>query len=423
MLGTGDSALGTRDEWGAATTDDIRGHFPALEREHRGQPVAYFDGPGGTQVPRGVVEAMAEYLYHHNANTHWLYPTSRETDAAIIAARAAMADFLNASPAEIAFGANMTTLTFHLARALGRAWGPGDEVVITELDHHANVAPWRALERERGVTIRSVAVRAETGQLDLTDLERQLGPRTRLVAIGAASNALGTITDVARAARLARAAGALVFVDAVHYAPHALVDVRAMDCDFLACSAYKFYGPHIGVLFGRQTLLERLDVPKLLPAPENAPDRLETGTQNHEGMVGAAAAVDFLASLGGAGGGRRAALERSFAALHARGGALLQRLWQGLEALRGVTLYGPPPGQPRTPTVAFTVQGHSSADVALALAERGLFVSNGDFYATTIVEKLGHAPDGLVRAGAACYTTMEEVERLVEGVADITRSR
>ena len=224
----------------------VRSAFPALERRYRGLPVAYFDGPGGTQVPRAVVAAMEDYLYHHNANTHWHYPTSEETDALIAGARAALADFLGATPAEIAFGANMTTLTFHLARGLGRGWGRGDRVVITELDHHANVAPWRALERERGISVESVPFVPETGRLDWERLEALLGSGPRLLAIGAASNALGTISDVRKAAALARAAGTLTFVDAVHYAPHELVDVAKIGCDFLACSAYKFYGPHIG---------------------------------------------------------------------------------------------------------------------------------------------------------------------------------
>jgi cysteine desulfurase family protein (TIGR01976 family) len=403
----------------AATTSEIRRHFPALAREHGGLPVAYFDGPGGTQVPAVVVDAMGDYLLHHNANTHWRYPTSEETDRLIAASRQALADLLRADPAEIAFGANMTTLTFHLARALGRGWGPGDEVIVTELDHHANVAPWRALERERGVTIRSVPVVPATGQLDWAALERALSSRTRLLAIGAASNALGTVTDVTRACALARHVGALTFVDAVHYAPHALVDVRAIGCDFLACSAYKFYGPHVGVLYGRRERLEALDLPKLAPAPETAPERIETGTLNHEGIVGAAAAVDFLASLGGA-GSRRERLGRAFAALHRRGQELIERLWQGLEATPGVRLYGPVPGQPRTPTLGFTVAGRTTDDVAAALANKGVFVSNGDFYATTVVERLGLTPHGLVRAGCACYTTTDEIDRLIDGVRRLT---
>jgi cysteine desulfurase family protein (TIGR01976 family) len=404
----------------AAPTATIRTRFPALRREHRGRPVAYFDGPGGTQVPESVARAVADYLVHHNANTHWRYPTSEETDRLLAEARAALADLLGAEPAEIVFGANMTTLTFHLGRALGRRWGPGDEVVVTELDHHANVAPWRALERERGVTVRSVPLVVETGELDWTALEAALSPRTRLLAVGAASNALGTVTDVRRACGLARAAGALSFVDAVHHAPHAFVDVRDIGCDFLACSAYKFYGPHVGVLYGRRDRIEALDVPKLAPAPDSAPERLETGTLNHEGIVGAAAAVDFLASLG-SGGRRRERLGRTFAALHERGQALLTRLWHGLSAIRGVTCYGPVPGRPRTPTVSFTVARHASDDVAAALADAAVFVSSGDFYATTVVQRLGLASEGLVRAGCACYTTEEEVDRLVEGVRAIAR--
>lgn len=404
----------------AATIDEVRAHFPALDRRHGGAPVAYFDGPGGTQVPRSVVDAMSDYLLHHNANTHWAYPTSIETDAALAAARAALADFLGGRPSEIAFGANMTTLTFHLGRALGRRWAAGDELVVTELDHHANADPWRRLAKEHGLAVRTVRFRADTGQLDMEDLAAAIGPRTKLLAIGAASNALGTINDVRRAADLAHAAGALVFVDAVHYAPHALVDVAALGADFLACSAYKFYGPHVGVLWGRQALVEELDVPKLEPAPAHAPEKLETGTQNHEGIVGAGAAVDFLASLAG-GETRRARLAAAFAMLHARGHELLERLWSGLREIPGVTVYGPPPSEPRTPTVAFTVRGVRADDVSRALAERAVFASSGDFYATTVVARLGHAADGLVRAGCACYTTAGEVDRLVGGVRELAR--
>ncbi|MGI8955908.1 MAG: aminotransferase class V-fold PLP-dependent enzyme, partial [Chthoniobacterales bacterium] len=271
---------------------------------------------------------------------------------------------------------------------------------------------------DRGVTIRVAKMLPETGQLDWDDFERQLSARTKLVAIGVASNALGTITDVQRAAELAHAAGAQVFVDAVHYAPHQLVDVREMDCDFLSCSAYKFYGPHIGILYGRHDLLAALDVPKLLPSPNEAPERIETGTQNHEGIAGAAAAVDFLASLAPR-AGRRESLAECFAGLHARGDQLVRQLWEGLEAIDGVTLFGPAPSQPRTPTIGFTVAGVSSTEVAERLAEAAVFVSNGDFYATTVVERLGLAPDGLVRAGCACYTTEEEVARLIDGVRRI----
>ena len=396
----------------------IRSSFPALNRRHAGLPVAYFDGPGGTQVPQAVVDAMADYLLHHNANTHWVYPTSVETDALLLAARETLADFVNGAPDEIVLGANMTTLTFHLARGLGRGWGKGDEIVVTELDHRANVDPWRALERDRALTVRMARADAATGELDWEHLAAQIGSRTKLVAIGAASNALGTISDVRRAADLAHAAGALVFVDAVHYAPHVLVDIAALDCDFLACSAYKFYGPHVGILWGRRELLQAVETPKLVPASDAAPDRLETGTGNFEGYVGAAAAVDFLAALG-TGDTRRARLESAFGALHDHGSALVRRLWDGLGEIHGVRRYGPPPGRPRTPTVSFAVEGVKSADVARALADQAVFVSNGDFYASTIVERLGHADDGLVRVGCACYTTEEEVERVIAAVGAI----
>src|SRR5919204_4290256 len=406
---------------GVLSTAEIRSHFPALRREHGGRPVAYFDGPGGTQVPREVVEAVSDYLYHHNANTHWAYPTSAETDEIIERSRQTLADFLGASHEEIVFGANATTLAYHVSRTLGRTFSAGDEVVVTELDHHANVAPWQALVRERGVRLRVVRMDTETGQLDWGDFEAKMSGRTRLVAVGAASNALGTINDTSRALRLAREAGAYLFVDAVHYAPPRLTDARALACDFLVCSAYKFYGPHVGALFCRRELLESLPFPKLIPAPDYAPEVAETGTQNHEGICGAAAAVDFIASLA-RGDTRRERLRAAFDALHARGAELTRRMWQGLSEIEGVTLYGPRPEEPRTPTISFTVRGVASTDVARRLASRGLFLSHGDFYAATVVERLGLGPEGLVRAGCACYTTREEVERLVKGVGEIARA-
>ena len=400
----------------ALTTEGIRIHFPALERRLNGRHVAFFDGPGGTQVPRAVVDAMSDYMLHHCSNSGWLYPTSVETDAMIADARQAMADFVNGKPDEIVFGQNMTSLTFHLARGLGRDWGKGDAVVITELDHHANQAPWRDLEVERGVEVRAVRLDAATGQLDWDDLARKLTGNVKLLAIGAASNALGTVNDVHAACAMAKATGALTFVDAVHSAPHILPDVRAYGCDFLACSAYKFYGPHIGILWGRSELLNAVKVPKLIPAPNEAPDRLETGTQSFESIVGAHAAVDYLAGIGD-GATRRERLVHAYEAMHERQQALVEQMWTGLSSLRGVTTYGPLPTEARTSTVSFTVAGRTSRDVALALAEQAVFVSNGDFYATTVVEKLGHAADGIVRAGAACYTTPGEVERLIAAVA------
>ena len=385
-----------------------------------GVPVAYFDGPGGTQVPQRVVDAMSDYLLNHNANAHWHYPTSHETDAVIAAGRSAMADLLGCSADEIAFGQNMTSLTFHVSRALARAWGPGDEIVVTELDHHGNVDPWIRAAEESRATLRTVPVSRADRELVAADLEAAISPRTRLVAIGAASNAIGTIPDVAEAVRLARAVGALVYVDAVHAVPHVSTDVKALDCDFLACSAYKFYGPHIGVLYGKRDLVASLDVPKLRPSPDTAPERIETGTQNHEAIAGAAAAVDFLASMG-SGTTRREALVDAFANLHEKDSLLVSRLWDGLAAIPTVTIYGRKPGTgPRTATVAFAVDGMPSAQVAEALAERALFVTDGNFYAATLVEKLGHADDGVVRAGCACYTTEDEVDRLVAAVRELS---
>ncbi|HLE62561.1 MAG TPA: aminotransferase class V-fold PLP-dependent enzyme, partial [Pyrinomonadaceae bacterium] len=340
----------TQESLTVAPVSEIRSHFPALERVHNGHPVAYFDGPGGTQVPRQVVERMSDYLYHHNANTHWAYPTSEETDAAIEDARQVSAEFLNASAAEIVFGANMTTLTFHLGRALAPQFSSGDELVVTELDHHANVDTWRRLESERGVKVRLVKMVTDTGGLDWSNFEQSVNNRTKLIAIGAASNALGTINDVRRAIRRAREVGALTFVDAVHYVPHALADVQELDCDFLAMSAYKFYGPHVGVLFGKRALLESIKFPKLIPAPDYTPENAETGTQNQEGVVGTTAAIDFLGSLGNA-RSRPERLAVVYDELHQRNSRLVRRLWDGLSDIAGVRLYGPVPGSaPRTPT-------------------------------------------------------------------------
>jgi cysteine desulfurase family protein (TIGR01976 family) len=402
--------------------EEIRAMFPALQRIHNGYPVAYFDGPGGTQVPLCVVDAMTDYLLRHNANTHWDYPTSHETDSIIAAARSTLAYFLNASADEIAFGQNMTTLTLHLARTLAREWQAGDEIIVTDLDHHANIDTWRSLEAERDIALRHLPFDTETGLLEMDLLPGLFTEKTKLLAIGAASNALGTMPDVAHACRLAREAGALSFVDAVHFAAHNLIDTQAIGCDFLACSAYKFYGPHIGILFGRKELLERLRFPKLRPAPDYAPENVETGTQSHESIAGAAAAVEFLASLSGPDSGR-AGLAATFQAMHERQGDLTRKLWDGLRQVGGVKVYGPAPAaSPRTSTISFTVKGVTSAEVARRLSETGIFVSHGDFYAATVVEKLGLSQSGLVRAGCACYTTWEEVERLLAGVAEIARS-
>lgn len=402
---------------GILGVDEIRAQFPALERR-----VAYFDGPGGTQVPRCVVDAMNDYLYRHNANTHWRYPTSEETDALIASSRQALADFVLGRADEIAFGLNMTTLTMHVARAIGRELGKGDEIVVTELDHHGNVAPWKALEKERGVTVRMVKMDLERGAVDLEDYERALTPRTKVVAIGAASNALGSISGINHMSRLARSVGARVFVDAVHYAAHCPVDVKLWDCDFVVMSAYKFYGPHIGVIWGKRSVIEALDPPRLEPAPQESPERLETGTQNHEGIVGAAAAVDFIASLALDKTTRRGDVVQALRALHERNARLFEKLWDSLAEIDGVTLYGQVPGSARTPTLAFTLRGRTTDYVAERLGWRGVYVSNGDFYATTIAQRYGRGADGFVRVGFSCYTNEEEVDRLIDGVREVARA-
>lgn len=400
-----------------ASVDAIRAHFPALTRREGAHPVAFFDGPGGTQVPRVVADAMTDYLLHHNANTHWAYPTSVETDAMLLAARVTLADFLGATPGEISFGANMTTILFHVARAIGRTLKPGDEIIVTELDHHANVAPWQALATERGAVLKWLPLDLETYRHEVGALESLLSPRTKVVAIGAASNILGTVSDVAAMVALAKTTGAITVVDAVHFAPHALVDVKAIGADFVFCSAYKFYGPHIGICYGRHAATAALDLPRLEPAPDYVPECLETGTQNHEGIVGAAAAVNFLAGLAvDDTAPRRAQLGTVMQALHERGDALLRELWAGLHSIEGVTVFGPPPGTARTPTVSFHVPGHESEQVAQFLAPRGVYVSHGDFYATTVARRLGLAREGLVRVGCSCYTTAAEIARLLDGV-------
>lgn len=412
------------------STEEIRKLFPATERSHNGYPVAYFDAPGGTQTPKVVVDAVADYLLNHNANTHWEYPTSHETDAIIQSARDTFADFLNASNDEIVFGPNTTTMIYHLSRALGRTMRPGDEIVITELEHHANVAPWQALEIEHGVRLRIGQMDPATGQLDWNDFERLVTKKTKMVAFGAGCNALGTVNNFRGAVELAHSVGALALVDAVHYAPYFLCDVKEMDCDFLTGSAYKFYGPHVSVFYGKKHLLESIDFPKLQPAPDTAPERAEMGTQSHEGIAGAAAAVDFYASLSVSTrsdndgiieppSSRREALIKSFNGLRAHSGPLVLRLWEALANINGIRMYGPPPHVERTPTVSFTVKNVASTEVARRLSERGLFASHGDFYAQTVIERLGLAPEGLVRVGCACYTSDEEIDRLIEAIREM----
>ncbi len=417
-------SFATQSMTATISTEEIRRQFPALDRLYKGFPIAYFDGAGGTQTPSTVVNAVADYLLNHNANTHWEYPTSHETDAIIESARHTFADFLNAAADEIVFGPNTTTMIYHLSRALGRSIGPGDEIVITELEHHANVAPWQALEIERGVRLNICQMDPETGQLDWTDFERLITKQTKVVSFGAGCNALGTVNDYRRAVEMAHSVGALALVDAVHYAPYFLCDVKATDCDFLTCSAYKFYGPHVSVFYGKRHLLESIDFPKLESAPNTAPERVEMGTQSHEGIAGAAAAVDFYASLAGQAASlpsRRERLQSAFNGLRAHSAPQVKRLWEELSRINGVRLYGPPPDVERTPTISFIVKDVTSTDVARRLAELGLFASHGDFYAQTVIERLGLAPEGLVRVGCACYTSDEEIERLIEAVREIAR--
>jgi cysteine desulfurase family protein (TIGR01976 family) len=413
----------------------VRTQFPALKRLIDGRPAAYLDGPGGTQTPQRVLDAVREYLVDHNANYGGRFATSEETDATIDAAHGAGADFLGCEPAEVSFGANMTTLTYFLAEALGRRLQAGDEVVITALDHEANRGPWLQLE-ERGVVVREAPVDLSTCTLDWPAFEALIRPgRTRIVALGYASNAVGTVNDVARAAALAREAGAWSVVDAVHYALHGPIDVRAVGCDFLLCSAYKFFGPHVGLMYARREATAQVEPLRLATQHAEPPHIWETGTLDFEGLAGTTAAIDFIADIGHrhltlvkdhlpAGlQGRRRAVVAGMLACEAYEQPLATWLREQLAGIPGVTLYGPPLDSPRTSTVSFTLDGFLAGEAARTLGERGLFVWDGDFYAARLVELLGLADrGGLIRVGLAPYTTEGELERLVAAVADLARS-
>jgi len=403
----------------------IRAQFPALAQEVNGHPAVFFDGPGGTQVPQRVIDAVADYLIHHNANTHGAFATSRRTDETIDAARAAMADFLGCAADEVVFGPNMTTLTFAISRAFGRDIRPGDEIVLTRLDHDANVAPWKALEAQ-GAVIRMVDIDTEECTLDMADMARAIGPRTKLVAVGYASNAVGTINDVATITRMAHAVGALVYIDAVHYAPHGLIDVQALDCDFLACSPYKFFAPHMGALYGKREHLARLRPYKVRPASDDVPDRWETGTKNHEGLAGVTAAIEYLAELGQRikpATTRRAALVHAMEAIKAYERGLSERLIAGLLAIPGLTFYGisdPARFDMRTPTVAVRLAGCTPRELADALGRRGIFCWDGNYYAINLTERLGvEADGGMLRIGLVHYNTAEEIDRLLEALNEL----
>jgi cysteine desulfurase family protein (TIGR01976 family) len=409
----------------------LRREFPALGLEQDGRPLAFFDGPGGTQVPQRVIDAVVGYYRTSNANDGGAFVTSQRSDAIVAEAHAALADLLNAASAEeIKFGYNMTTLTFHVSRSIGATLEPGDELIVTTLDHEANVSPWRAMAADRGLTVRTVDIRPEDGTLDLDDLRAKLSARTRLVAFGYASNAIGTINPVADIVRLAHEAGALTYVDAVHFAPHGPIDVQALDTDFLACSAYKFFGPHLGVLYGKADVLERLPAYKVRPAH----DRFETGTQNFEGIAGALGAVEYIASVGdrfGAGPaaefagmtGRRLLAHTGMRAIRAYETALFERLLHGLARIDAIRLWGIADlGRlsERTPTAALTLDICSPRQAAEALGRRGMTAWDGDFYARGLIERLGLAPTGgVLRIGLTHYNTADEVDRLLAALAEI----
>ena len=413
----------------AATALDlawVRAQFPALAQSVSGHPAVFLDGPGGTQVPQRVIDAIADYLARNNANTHGAYQTSRNTDRIIDEARAAMADFLNCDADEIVFGPNMTTLTFALSRALGRELGSGDEIVLTLLDHDANFSPWKALE-EKGVTIRTAKFNEEDCTLDMRDLADKIGERTRLVAVGYASNAVGTINNVAEVVRLARQAGALSFIDGVHYAPHGPIDVRALDCDFLACSTYKFFGPHMGVLYGKRDHLKSLRPYKVRPCTDESPSCWESGTLNHECIAGIKACVDYWEELGRRANPavttRRAAILAAHKAIHNHERQMLEKMIAGLLAIPGLKLYGisdPQRFENRCATFVVRIAGHTPLELATKLGERGFFTWDGNYYALNLTEQLDvERLGGFLRVGLAHYNTMEEVERLLGALREI----
>ena len=419
-----------------AAVSELRGEFPALQQKAGGRPLTFMDGPGGTQVHGSVIEAMKQYLTEANSNAGGTFLFSQRTDETVAAARSAMADLLNASrPEEIVFGPNMTSLTFNLSRAIGQTLAPGDEIVVTRLDHDANIAPWLALE-EQGIVVRHADFAPGDCTLDMESLAEAITPRTKLVALGYASNAVGSINDVARVASLAHAAGAWLYVDAVHYVPHGPIDVQALNCDFLVCSVYKFFGPHLGALYGRFALLESLPAYKARPAGDAPPHKFETGTPSFEAMAGTTAAVDYFASIGRRYGteltaqcagfeGRRLDLKTGMASIRAYETDLGHRLMTGLQEIPGLRIYGitdPARLGQRVPTLSFTLEGISPREIARRLAEANIFVWNGNFYALAVTERLGlEERGGLLRVGLVHYNTAEEVDLLLGVLADMPR--
>jgi len=407
----------------------VRSQFPSLEKTVNGYPAAYLDGPAGTQVPAAVISAIQTYFTQANANHGGAFQTSRNSDEMVAGTRLAMGEFFNCSPDEVVFGQNMTTLTFALSRAIGRELGPGDEVLLTTLDHDANFSPWKALE-EKGVTTRVVDIDDEDCTLDLEDLKQKLNNRTRVVAVGYASNSVGNINPVREITRLAHAAGAMTYIDAVHYAPHGLIDVKELDCDFLVCSPYKFFGPHMGVLFGRREHLQRLRPYKVKPSSDETPDRWETGTLAFELIAGVGAAVEYITSLGRrsepAAKGRRGALAAAYRATVAYERHLLIKLIEDLQTIPGLRIYGitdPMRFEERCSTLSLRIGDHSPRKIAEFLAERGVFTWDGNYYALNLSERLGvEKVGGMLRIGLVHYNTLEEVERLLSALREFTLS-
>lgn len=398
----------------------VRQQFPALSQTVKGKPAVFFDAPGGTQVPQRVIDAISEYLSKWNANLGGAFLTSQRSDLIVEQAHEAMADFFNCTPDEVVFGANMTTITFALSRAIGRELKSGDELLVTCLDHDANVSPWVCLE-ERGAKVRTADIKPADCTLDMFDLQAKIRRNTRLVAMGWAANAVGTINDVQEAIRLAHAVGAVTFIDAVHYAPHGLIDVKALDTDFLACSSYKFFGPHQGILYGKRDQLLRLRPYKLRVCSEKLPDRWETGTQNHECMAGVTAAIDYIAEVGRHHSSdlhtRREAIVAAYEVFQQHERELADQLIRGLLAIPGLTFYGitdPAKADQRTPTVAIRMAGYTPRELAMQLGEEGIFTWDGNYYAINLAERLGvQASGGMLRIGLAHYNTEEEVSRLL----------
>jgi cysteine desulfurase family protein (TIGR01976 family) len=404
----------------------VRSQFPSLTQTVAGQPAVFLDGPGGTQVPQRVIDAISGYLKNSNANTHGAYATSERTDIIVADARSAMADFFGCEHDEVVFGPNMTTLTFAISRSIGRELGPGDEILLTHLDHDANVSPWRALE-ERGVTIRFVDINEDDCTLNMADLAQKISSRTRVVAVGYASNAVGTINDVEEIIRLAHHKGALVYIDAVHYAPHGPIDVRALDCDFLVCSSYKFFGPHMGILYGKREHLKSLQPYKVRANSNDIPNRWEWGTLNHECIAGITACVDYLADLGRqvdpSASTRRAALAAAYGAIQRYEHGLAEILIRGSLAIPGLKFYGIRDLEKlarRCPTVALRIAGQTPKELATKLGERGFFTWDGNYYALNLSERLDVEKDGgMLRIGLAHYNTAEEVQSFLSALREI----